>query len=260
MVKSLVRYQDMTKFLTKLTNLDKKISDPLVHKQVEEITRIDNYVQQGRPLPRAPRRLGLLPDEFENILVKTDAAKKEELTVMNNLLNNFRQYLSLKYGIWSVANLKTAKLIKEKLEVNSALEIMAGNAYWSKALAEVGINVISTDSLEWAKTSTTGAQPFYPVIDLPAQNAVQRYAKVDLIICSWSPNFGHSDLDAIQAWKKYNPSSHLLFIGEKNGATNSPAFWQRNHFIKNAALAEINQSFQSFDFINEQVFEIDNEL
>ncbi len=40
----------MTKFLTKLTNLDKKISDPLVHKQVEEITRIDNYVQQGRPL------------------------------------------------------------------------------------------------------------------------------------------------------------------------------------------------------------------
>ena len=57
---------------------------------------------------------------------------------------------------------------------------MAGNAYWSQALAQVGIKVHSTDSLEWAKTSTTGAKPFYPVEDLPADQAIKKYHTVNL--------------------------------------------------------------------------------
>ena len=55
----------MTKFLTKLTKLEQEINHPAVKRQVEEIALIDSYVQAGKPLKRAPRRLGLLPDEFE---------------------------------------------------------------------------------------------------------------------------------------------------------------------------------------------------
>lgn len=212
------------------------------------------------PLPEAPASLGLLPDQFEDILQEIGADKKKKLTDINNLFNNFRQYLSLKYGIWSVANLNTAKLIKEKLHVKTALEIMAGNAYWSKALEEVGVKTISTDSLEWAKTSSTGAKPFHKIIDLKADQAIKKYQDVDLILCSWSPNFGSSDLETIAAWRKYNKDSHLLFIGEQDGATNSPEFWSHNWFKKTKELREINRSFRSFDFIDEQIFEINNEF
>lgn len=250
----------MTKYLTKLTKLDMELNSSLLHKQVVEVKLISAYVKKKKVLPHAPAKLGFLPDQFEEILNKIGTNEKEKLTAANNLLNNFRQYLSLQYGIWSIPNLQTASLIKEELNVHSALEIMAGNAYWSKALAEVGIKTISTDSLDWAKTSTTGAWPFQPVIDLSADEAIKQYRKVDLILCSWSPNFGTSDIRAISTWRKYNKYSHLLFIGEKNGATNSPAFWLHSRFKKNANLAKINQSFKSFDFINEQVFEIDGKL
>uniref|UniRef100_UPI003F5638D5 SAM-dependent methyltransferase n=1 Tax=Lactobacillus acidophilus TaxID=1579 RepID=UPI003F5638D5 len=250
----------MTNFLEKSVELDKIIQSPDVHQQVEEMVQIDQYVKKGMPMPKAPAPLGLLPDQFEDILQEIGINKKRKLRDINNLFNNFRQYLSLKYGIWSVANINTARLIKKKMHVKNALEIMAGNAYWSHVLEETGITVISTDSLEWAKTSSTGARPFHKVIDLKADQAIEKYQDVDLILCSWSPNFGNSDIETIAAWRKFNPNSHLLFIGEKDGATNSVEFWSQDWFKQTKELREINRSFQSFDFINEQIFEINNEF
>ena len=95
---------------------------------------------------------------------------------------------------------------------------------------------------------------------MPATQAIEKYRDVDLILCSWAPNFGQSDMKAVSAWQKYNKSSHLLFIGEQDGATNSREFWDRHWFKKTPELAEINHSFQNFDFIDERIFEIDNEL
>ena len=250
----------MTEYITKLNQLDLEIDNDIVHNQVNEIKQIDNYIKSKKPLPEAPARLGLLPDQFEDVLMEIGENKRRSLTTINNLFNNCRQYLSLEYGIWSVANLKTARLIKEKLAINKALEIMAGNAYWSKALEAAGIITISTDSLEWAKTSKTGSEPFYQVLDMPAAQAIEKYRDVDLILCSWSPNFGQGDIETVNAWQKYNKSSHLLFIGEQNGATNSQEFWDHSWLKKTPELAEINHSFKSFDFINEQIFEIDNEF
>ncbi|ABX27295.1 SAM-dependent methyltransferase [Lactobacillus helveticus] len=250
----------MTNFLHKLTMLDDEINHSTVHRQVEEIKQIDHQVAKGEPLIEAPAKLGLLPDQFEEILEEIGNNQKRKLTDINNLFNNFRQYLSLKYGVWSVPNLKTAHLIKNRLHIDTALEIMAGNAYWSKALENVEIQTISTDSLEWAKTSSTGAEPFHPVINLEATEAIKHYSDVDLIICSWSPNFGKSDIAAIDTWHKCSNAKHFIFIGEEDGATNSPEFWQNNWFKQTAALKAINDSFQSFDFIDERIFEIDNEF
>ena len=64
----------------------------------------------------------------------------------------------------------------------------------------------------------------------------------------------------VKAWKKYNPKSHLLFIGEEMGATNSSEFWLTEHFTKSTAINKINKSFVSYDFINEKIYEIENEL
>lgn len=244
----------MTNYLQKIKQLDNSLGNKKVHNQVEEIDKLVATVAEKKVLSVAPLRLGFLPDEFEDLLVGMGSAKKNELTTLNHLLNSARQFLSLKY--WSVPNLKTANLIKRELHIASALEIMAGNAYWSKALNEVDIDTIATDSLEWAKTSQTGEQMMMPVKNYAAEVAIKKFDQVDLIICSWSPNFGDSDLSAVRAWRDYNPNSKLLFIGEKNGATNSPQFWENEQFVKTEAISKINASFKSFDFIDEQFFEI----
>ena len=152
----------MTKFLTKLTKLEQEINHPAVKRQVEEIALIDSYVQAGKPLKRAPRRLGLLPDEFEEVLVEVGPDKEGALRDLNNLLNNFRQYLSLIYGIWSLPNIQTAQLIKNKLHVQTALEIMAGNAYWSQALAQVGTLAPTTTPIV-AMAPTTAPRSSYTI-------------------------------------------------------------------------------------------------
>ncbi|MDF7682693.1 SAM-dependent methyltransferase [Lactobacillus sp. ESL0679] len=250
----------MTNFLDKVNQLNGQIKHPVVNKQVAEVNQIINQLDQKQILTTAPVRLGLLPDEVEEILEQVGQGQAADIKVLNQLLNSLRQYLSIRYGIWSLPNLTTAQLIKEQLHVNTALEIMAGNAYWSRALDKAQIRTIATDSLEWSKTSATGSQPAFNVIDLDAVQAIKQFSQVDLIICSWAPNFTESDLLAVAAWKKYNPKSRLLFIGEKNGATNSPAFWQTVKLHHSAQLRQINQSFRSYDFINEQIFEIEHEI
>lgn len=247
----------MTSYLDKLKQIDDTLEEKQVHSQVLEVQNIIETVANKQVLTIAPMKLGFLPDKFEEILSIVGSSKRQELTTLNHLLNSVRQFLSLKYGIWSVPNLKTTSLIKKELHISSALEIMAGNAYWSKALTLAGIKTIASDSLQWAKTSPTGGQWMMPVQNYSAKNAIKKFNKVDLILCSWSPNFGDSDLTAIAAWKRYNPESKLLFIGEKNGATNSPTFWEKERFINSSQMKRINSSFNSFDFIDEQIFEIE---
>lgn len=247
----------MTKFLQKLNQLDKELNNDQIHQQVSEVNNIVSCVDKKIPLKEAPKRLGFYPDEMEDLTETIGKDKESKLTAVNHLLNSVRQFLSLKYGIWSLANLKTAQLISEEFKAKSVLEIMAGNAYWSKAFQELGIETVATDSLEWAKTSTTGRDYFIKVEDLDAASAIKKYQDVDIIICSWSPNFGHSDLDVVKTWKKYSDHSKLLFIGEKEGATNSPEFWQQMHFVSSKAMRKINRSFESYDFIDEKVYEID---
>lgn len=244
----------MTKFIEKLNTINQKIDNRIVQEQVDEINKIIETVAKKQVLMQAPCRLGLYPDEIEEITEDNDS---NSVRIINNMLNSVRQFLSLKFGIWSLPNLTTAKLIKQEFKIKTCVEIMAGNAYWTKALNEVGIQTIATDSLEWAKTSSTGQNQFFNVENLNATDAIKKYNKVDLILCAWSPNFGKSDLEVIDTWRKYNPQARLLFIGEKNGATNSPEFWKLTHFKKTPELAKINQSFISYDFIDEKIFEVD---
>ena len=119
----------------------------------------------------------------------------------------------MEFGL--LPNLETARLIKQEYHVKSSLEIMAGNAYWSKALSQVGINAIASDSFSWAKSSTTGEAPIFTTENLDALSAIKKHPEVDLIICSWAPNFGEDDLKILDLYRSLDHQPVLLFIGEK---------------------------------------------
>ena len=46
MLKSLSRYKDMTEYITKINQLDQELDNEIVHRQVNEIRQIDNYVKK----------------------------------------------------------------------------------------------------------------------------------------------------------------------------------------------------------------------
>lgn len=246
----------MSDYLTKLNNIDHDIQNEDLHQQVHEINQIVRKIHHQQILLTAPRKLGFTPDIFEDLLNKLGEDQREELRAANHLLNSFRQYLSLEFGIWSLPNLQTIQLIIEAFNVKSVLEVMAGNGYWSKAFRTYNIKTYATDSLEWAKSSTTGKRKFIQVEDLEATQAIKKYNDVDLILCSWAPNFGNADLKVVSTWSKYAKRSRLLFIGEKNGATNTNNFWNRMGFNNSKQIRKINQTFKSYDFINEKIYEI----
>ncbi|WP_294878946.1 SAM-dependent methyltransferase [uncultured Lactobacillus sp.] len=252
----------MTDFLSKINQLDARLNIELVHQQVVEINNIVATIRQKQVLKRAPKKLGFLPDVAEEICSNHFHSKDQldDFKTINQLLNNTRQFLAIKFGLWSIPNLETAQVIKDQLKINKGLEIMAGNGYWSKALSQVGVKMTATDNLDWSRTSNTGAQAFVPVSNYDAARAVKQFNDVDLIICSWAPNFGNSDEKVVNAWQKLNSATHLLFVGERNGVTNSASFWQKEPFLHSKELRLINQTFTSFDFIDEQIFEIAHEI
>ncbi|WP_294891248.1 SAM-dependent methyltransferase [uncultured Lactobacillus sp.] len=252
----------MTDFLSKINQLDARLNIELVHQQVVEINNIVATIRQKQVLKRAPKKLGFLPDVAEEICSNHFHSKDQldDFKTINQLLNNTRQFLAIKFGLWSIPNLETAQTIKDQLKINKGLEIMAGNGYWSKALSQVGVKMTATDNLDWSRTSNTGAQAFVPVSNYDAARAVKQFSDVDLIICSWAPNFGNSDEKVVNAWQKLNSATHLLFVGERNGVTNSASFWQKEPFLHSKELRLINQTFTSFDFIDEQIFEIAHEI
>lgn len=246
----------MTDFRKQLINIDKKLNISLLHNQVQEVVNILEILDKKEVLARAPRPIGLMPDEYDEIFWKLDKNGQILLRRADNLLNNFRSYLSRAYGLWSLANLETAQLIKDQYQVKTSLEVMAGNSYWSAAFNKIGVKAISTDSMSWAKASKTGTQGFYQTNKLSAGDAIKKYPNVDLVLCCWAPNFGKGDLEVLQAFRKYNHQGHLLFIGEKDGATNTQEFWENAKIINSSAEKVINQTFPNFDFIDEKIYEI----
>ena len=250
----------MINFLSKINQLDDQLNIKQVHRQVKEINDIFSIMSQRQVLKKAPEKLGFLPDIFEEICASLTQTEIRQFRTINHLINNLRQFLAISFGVWSLPNLQTAKAIKDRLNIKTGLEIMAGNAYWSKALSDVGVKMTVTDNLDWSKTSNTGSKSFMPVTNFDAAKAIEMFGNVDLIICSWAPNFGNSDTKVVSTWQKLNTPSHLLFIGEKNGATNSEDFWQKGLVHHSKELKQINQTFPSFDFIDEHIFEIAHEI
>lgn len=247
----------MENFLNRLIKLDKSVKVDSIHQQVLEVKEIIAKINKKKVIITRPSKLEIPPDKFEELSNKLSKSQVEDLRVLNKLLNNFRSYLSRRYGIWSVPNLTTAARLKQEFNVKSALEIMAGNGYWSLALNKVGIKTIATDSLQWAKTSQTGNNSFYPVEKLSAQQAIEKYSNVDLILCAWAPNFGTEDYDVLQTYRKScDLRTKLVFIGEKNGATNTNLFWQEAKIVDRKKIKKVNQTFQSFDFIDEKFYGI----
>lgn len=182
----------------------------------------------------------------------------DALPKLDKALRSYRDYLEEQYGMWAYISGPFVKSLAAYIDHEAVLEIMAGNGYISKGLQDLNDKAYPTDSLEWLSENQTGKHQVTQIEKLDAVSAIEKYQdKVKYVIMSWAPDKGSVDLDVLNAIRKADHDLKLIVIGERNGATDSKAFWQQAHIIEPEAAKKLNAHHKPFDLIKDQVYLVD---
>lgn len=230
----------------------------------------DRLLRSGllpQPLPKM-----LLPDDIQDTIFRQVNAQYPQgdpqgdrlwskytnaLPKVDRLLRNYRDYLEDTYGMWSYTNSSFTNALSKYLAGAPVLEVMAGNGYLSKGLRNSNPHqeIYTTDSQAWVQENETGRHPVTTIEKLDALAAVKKYGNdVKFVLMSWAPDKGEQDWELLQLIRQNYPDLQLLVIGEKNGATNSAAFWKNAQLAQPADLQQVNQYLKTFDLIDEQIY------
>lgn len=176
----------------------------------------------------------------------------QHITLLDNTLNDFRQVLIEQFGIWHLPNQQWINDLHHFISGRTSLEIMAGNGVISAQLSQLGDDILATDNLNWHGQDNETPTPWLPVVHQDALHTVQQKAHlIDVIILSWAPDTSYTDLDILRWLRSNHWPGDFIVIGEKNGSTNSSAFWQAATLTQPQRL---NQHHQPFDYFQDQVW------
>lgn len=259
-------------YISALTNYrDLFDAFPAIKFLINNVLESNRLLQNGllpQPLPKL-----LLPDNIQDTIFTAIQSKyapgdpigdqqwslyTTALPKLDQLLRNYRDYLEATYGMWSYTNSLFIKQLSQLIDGNPVLEVMAGNGYISKGLKNLNPHqtVITTDNQAWTTENETGNHPVTAIEPLDALTAFEKYqAKIKYVIMSWAPDKQTTDWELLQKMRTSKQAVKLLVIGEQNGATNSTSFWDNVNIVANQQIDQINTQFESFDLINEKLFE-----
>ena len=135
-----------------------------------------------------------------------------ELIVENNFEGRIEESLFRdsvnSLGFYFLVTERLVNNVYELLKGKKCLEIMSGTGFFSKCLADKGLDIISTDSKEW-ELSDQGN-----VVKLDAIEAVEKYkSTMDVLIICW-PYMDNVAYQAIKAWGSEKP---ILVCAELGG-------------------------------------------
>lgn len=216
-------------------------------------------------LPRLEIPESTITDVYQDIINQfPDNANHEQilgqatqsLSDLDATLGDFRQYLIQSYGMYGYVSNAFLRDLSAYINQTATLEIMAGNGYITGGLRLLNpeLNIIATDNFDWAGQESL-PNPITKVIQQDALQAVQQYsATVGIIILSWAPEDDQIDyqiLEYLRTSNFFSKGGKFIVIGEKNGVTNSKAFWEN---AKLTEVPQLNKNHQSFDLIDERVY------
>ncbi|MFT8714711.1 MAG: SAM-dependent methyltransferase [Leuconostoc pseudomesenteroides] len=172
------------------------------------------------------------------------------LMPLDDDLAMFRQEIIQTFGIWHIPNQRWLVDLHHFINGRSVLEIMAGNALISAGLRQLQDEVTSTDNFDWRGQDILTPKPWTHVEQEDALESVKRRS-FDVLILSWAPDTQNIDWQILTTLRNQRFTGDFIVIGEQNGVTNSPEFWQ------NAILSQpeiLNQNHQPFDTIKDAVW------
>lgn len=241
---------------------------PSIKILINNVLQADRLLKQGL-LPQTLPTL-LLPDDIQDVIFKQLNAQfpagdpegdrkwnelSNALPDLDKKLRDFRDYLETRYGMWAYISAPVAKDIADFINGRPTLEVMAGNGYLSKGLRDNHQTVFTTDSKDWTKENETGKHPVTQVEKLSASEAFDKYHdQVSVIVMVWSPDGLDIDWQLLQQIREVDKDYDFIVIGEKNGATDSKAFWQNAKLLETPEVTALNRHFNHFDLIHDQVY------
>lgn len=258
-------------YIIELSNYATLFADyPVIKFLINNILESDRLLKNGLlPQPLPPL---LLPDTIQDQIYQKIADDypagdvtgdnlwnqlSDALPKLDTLLRNYRDYLESTYGMWAYINAPFVKSLASFTSTGTVLELMAGRGFISKGLRNLNPNqqIFTTDNLDWQVKVKTNLPAVTSVENLDALKSVKKYGNlVQYIVLSWAPDTQQTDWDILQLIRKEYPNVQLIVIGEKDGATNSTAFWQNAELIDSDERNQLNTNYHSFDLIDEQVY------
>lgn len=192
-----------------LVPLDIEAFEPQHREAAEDANRYLSSIMRGEIPERLYARMNHGFSKYF-MWVMYDYWSKKELRDTENDFGSFRDVLT-ENGIWSIVDKHVAKELADKLKGKKVLEVMAGSGWWSKALAEQGLEVTATDNFS---THPSNMQVF-PVMNLDDIEAVKRLGKdYDVLMVSWPPYENETFMEACRLWGEDKP---IIYIGETSG-------------------------------------------
>ncbi|ANK62903.1 hypothetical protein [Loigolactobacillus backii] len=250
-----------TEYVASLHKFRQLFADyPSVSQQIDGMLRNIWLLRHDR-LPHELTYLGIPEGFFIQVYPEfiqkrrwTLSALSQQITELDQLFGAYRDYLEVHFGMWSHTSQEFVADLA-RLPGRRYLEVMAGNGYISAGLRHLGQTVFATDTLGWVHENETGRHLVTEVEALDACAAYKKYvSQIDYVIMSWSPDGVPIDWQLLQLMRQTKPQLPLLCIGEKNGCTNSPIFWQTANFKTDALVSKLNRHLPQLDLVKEALF------
>ncbi|MCK8617228.1 SAM-dependent methyltransferase [Fructobacillus sp. M158] len=181
------------------------------------------------------------------------------LLPLDEAFGELRQSLIADFGIWFLPNEQLIDDLENFIAGRPVIELMAGNALLTAALLKRGIQASATDTLDWQGQDNERPTPWAPVKQEAALKTVQRAiaqakeanTSLPVFILAWAPNGDEDDWQILCKLRKSQRPFDFLVIGEKDGDTNSQAFWSS---AKLSQPKTLNAHYQAFDAYQDAIY------
>jgi len=193
----------------------------------------EEYSRHLETCPQYKRSSSEVPRTEKYKLSLTEILYFDRLPTYGEISSFFREYnvdpflIAHEYGVFQFWNVEyidcLAKEINKLVGSQLVLEVAAGDGMLSHYLRQRRVNIIATDSAEWYNTVKRRDK----VELLDAVAAIRKYRPI-IVIASWLPYEAEIDIAIFDENAHY-----IILIGEENGATGSPKFWNTEYWKKN---------------------------
>ncbi|QIL50189.1 hypothetical protein G7084_01920 [Weissella coleopterorum] len=242
---------------------------PLIMDYLAQILEVEMALQAGQLPPQLPfleineamieavqrRIVGQYPNQ-PILGNKIWGQQVEALMGLDQLLHDFRDELIQRYKMYGYVSTPAVTELSNYLTGRKTLELMAGYGYLSAGLKSLQPDqwIHAVDNESWQFQPNQSALKPQPLVEkMDALSALAHYGnEFEVLLVSWSPDADPVDL-SILTWVREHFQGEFLLIGEDNGATNSPAFWQTADLTP---IDTYNQKFGSFDLIDEKLYRV----
>jgi len=168
----------------------------------------------------------------------------ESLAEINNLSSYARSELVKKYS-WAIPTKEVIENLVPYCE-NGIVEICAGNGYWARCFASVGINVKAFDNEPWDNS--------WHFVEVGTEERAGDYPERVLFLC-WPP---YDEKVAVKSLHNHrvNGGEIFIYVGEDGGGcTGDESFHKYIHrYYKEIIYFQIPQWFGIHDYVS--VYEV----